>query len=99
MVAIFLINWSPSSALYGDILDKVYSGKIINYSFLKVFYCIASAYVDQKMRRKFDSKSQKCAFIGYGGDEYGFSHRWPGPAARRWTWSSASQIWPRDVQV
>lgn len=69
---IFLISRSPSSVLDGGILGEVWFGKIINYSFLKVSGYIAYAHVDQEMRRKLDSKFQKCAFIGYGGDEYDY---------------------------
>ncbi|KAK2998889.1 hypothetical protein RJ639_023068 [Escallonia herrerae] len=70
--AVYLINRSPASALNGGILEEEWSGKPINYSFLKVFGCIAYAHIDKEERKKLDSKSQKCVFIGYGGDEYGY---------------------------
>lgn len=51
---------------------EVWSGIIINFSFLKVFGFIAYAHVDQEMRKNLHSKSQKCIFIRYGGHEYDY---------------------------
>nr|KAK3012726.1 hypothetical protein RJ639_009559 [Escallonia herrerae] len=73
--AIYLINRSPASALNGGIPEEEWSGKPVNYSFLRVFRCIAYAHIDKEEMKKLDSKSQKCVFIGYGGDEYGY-HLW-----------------------
>ncbi|KAK3009710.1 hypothetical protein RJ639_013759 [Escallonia herrerae] len=70
--AVYLINRSPASALHGGIPEEEWLGKPVNYSFLKVFGCIAYAHIDKEERKKLDSKSQKCVFIGYGGDEYGY---------------------------
>ncbi|KAK3017333.1 hypothetical protein RJ639_005486 [Escallonia herrerae] len=70
--AVYLINRSPTSALNGGIPEEEWSGKPVNYSFLRVFGCIAYAHIDKEERKKLDSKSQKCVFIGYGGDEYGY---------------------------
>ncbi|KAK3032253.1 hypothetical protein RJ639_037427 [Escallonia herrerae] len=71
-IAIYLIKISPSGALNGGILEEEWSGKPVNYSFLKVFGCIAYAHNDKEERKKLDFKSQKCVFIGYAGDEYGY---------------------------
>ncbi|KAK3033603.1 hypothetical protein RJ639_034719 [Escallonia herrerae] len=71
-IAVYLINKSPASALNGGIPEEEWSGKPVNYSFLKVFGCIAYAHISKEERKKLDSKSQKCVFIGYGGDEYGY---------------------------
>ncbi|KAK3000779.1 hypothetical protein RJ639_020970 [Escallonia herrerae] len=69
---LYLINKSLASALNGGIPEEEWSGKPINYSFLRVFGCFAYAHIDKEERKKLDSKSQKCVFIGYGGDEYGY---------------------------
>ncbi|KAK3021867.1 LOW QUALITY PROTEIN: hypothetical protein RJ639_047789 [Escallonia herrerae] len=50
--------------------------------------CIAYAHIDKKERKKLDSKSQKCVFIGYGGDEYGY---------RLWDYEHNKIIRSRDV--
>ncbi|KAK3014164.1 hypothetical protein RJ639_009029 [Escallonia herrerae] len=41
----------------------------------RVFIYIAYAHIDKEERKKLNSKSQKCVFIGYQGDEYGY-HLW-----------------------
>ncbi|KAK3019023.1 hypothetical protein RJ639_003631 [Escallonia herrerae] len=63
---------SPTSAINGGIPKEEWSGKPLNYSFLKVFGCIAYAHIDKEEMKKLDSKSPKCVLIGYGGDEYGY---------------------------
>ncbi|KAK3038516.1 hypothetical protein RJ639_029316 [Escallonia herrerae] len=86
--AVYLINRSPASALHGGIPEEEWLGKPVNYSFLKVFGCIAYAHIDKEERKKLDSKSQKCVFIGYGGDEYGY---------RLWDYKHNKIIRSRDV--
>ena len=61
---VYLINRSPSSSIEGKIPEEVWSGKSINYSFLRVFGCIAYAHVDREQRKKLDPKSLKCIFLG-----------------------------------
>ena len=46
--AVYLINRSPSSSIEGKIPEEVWSGNSINYSFLRVFGCIAYAHVDRE---------------------------------------------------
>ncbi|KAK3041602.1 hypothetical protein RJ639_000736 [Escallonia herrerae] len=79
---------SPANALNGGILEEEWSGKQVNYYFLRVFGCIAYAHSDKEERKKLDSKSQKCVFIGYGGDEYGY---------RLWDYEHNKIIRSRDV--
>ncbi|KAK3010705.1 hypothetical protein RJ639_012187 [Escallonia herrerae] len=79
---------SPASALNGGIPEEEWSGKPVNYSFLRVFGCITYAHIDKEERTKLDSKSQKCVFIGYGGDEYGY---------RLWDYEHNKIIRSRDV--
>ena len=70
--AVYLINRSPSSALDGGIPEEVWTRKPVKLSFLKVFGCIAYSLIEKEKRSKLNSKSTKCVFIGYGGDEYGY---------------------------
>ncbi|KAK3037909.1 hypothetical protein RJ639_031800 [Escallonia herrerae] len=85
---IYLINRSPESAFNGGIPEEEWSGKPVNYSFLRVFGCITYAHIDKEERKKLDSKSQKCVFIGYGGDEYDY---------RLWDYEHNKIIRSRDV--
>ncbi|KAK3034061.1 hypothetical protein RJ639_034286 [Escallonia herrerae] len=76
--AVYLSNRSPASALNGGIPEEEWL----------VFGCIAYAHIDKEKRKKLDSKSQKCVFIGYGGDEYGY---------RLWDYEHNKLIRNRDV--
>ena len=62
--------------------------KPVNLSFLKVFGCIAYSLIEKEKRSKLDSKSVKCVFIGYGGDEYGY---------RLWDYQNNKIIRSRNV--
>ncbi|KAK2975436.1 hypothetical protein RJ640_007666 [Escallonia rubra] len=73
--AVYLINRSPASALHGGIPEEEWIGKPVNYSFLRIFGCIAYTHIDKEEMKKLDSKSPKCVFIRYRGDEYGY-HLW-----------------------
>ncbi|KAK3014803.1 hypothetical protein RJ639_009134 [Escallonia herrerae] len=79
---------STTSALNCGIPEEEWSGKLVNYSFLRVFGCIAYDHIDKEERKKLDSKPQKCVFIGYGGDEYGY---------RLWDYEHNKIIKSRDV--
>ncbi|KAK2988297.1 hypothetical protein RJ640_011968 [Escallonia rubra] len=86
--AVYLINWSPASALYGGIPEEEWLGKPVNYFFLKVFGCIVYAHIDKEERKKLDFKSHKCVSIGYGGDKYGY---------RLWEYKHNKIIRSKDV--
>ena len=58
--------------LDGGILEESWTGKKINYSFLKTFICEVFVHVDKENITKLDAKSHKCTFIGYGIDDYGY---------------------------
>ncbi|KAK2997624.1 hypothetical protein RJ639_025183, partial [Escallonia herrerae] len=81
-------NMKSSQSLNGGIPEEEWSGKPVNYSFLRVFGCIAYAHIDKEERKKLDFKSQKCVFIGYEGDEYGY---------RLWDCEDNKIIRSRDV--
>ena len=69
---VYLINRGPSTPLDGGIIEEAWIGEKVNYLFLKTFGCEAFVHVDKENRNKFDAKSQKCTFIGYGVDDYGY---------------------------
>ena len=72
MTACYLINRSPSVPLGFDILERVWTGKDVSYSHLKVFGYKAFVHVPKKQRSKLDSKSTPCIFVGYGDAEFGY---------------------------
>lgn len=70
--ACYLINLSPSVPLDGDIPERVWSGKDVSYSHLRVFGCKAFVHVPKEKRTKLDDKAIPCIFLGYGNDEFGY---------------------------
>ncbi|KAH9309219.1 hypothetical protein KI387_037130, partial [Taxus chinensis] len=71
-IAVYLINHGPSSSLDGGIPEETWTGKEVDLSFLKVFGLEAFVHVDRENRKKFDAKSKRCTFIGYGSGDFGF---------------------------
>jgi transposase InsO family protein len=72
LTACYLINRSPSVPLDFDIPERVWSGRDVSYSHLKVFGCKAFAHVPKENRLKLDDKTLPCIFLGYGNEEFGF---------------------------
>ena len=62
----YLINRSPSVPLEFDIPERVWTGKDVSYSHLKVFGYKAFAHVLKEQRLKLDSKATPCIFVGCG---------------------------------
>ena len=72
VTACYLINSSPLVLLGFDISERVWTGKDVSYSHLKVFGCKAFVHVPKEQRSKLDSKSTTCIFVGYGDVEFGY---------------------------
>ncbi|KAE8664296.1 hypothetical protein F3Y22_tig00112801pilonHSYRG00056 [Hibiscus syriacus] len=86
--AAYLINREPSVPLDGGITEEAWSKKEINLSHLRVFGCISYVHINSAERSKLDAKSNKCVFVGYGGDEFGY---------RFWDYENRKIIRNRDV--
>lgn len=56
--ACYLINRSPSSALDGEVPEKVWTGKNIRYDYLRIFGCRAFVHVPKDERTKLDDKTR-----------------------------------------
>ena len=69
---VYLINRSPSVPLDFDIPERVWIGKDVSYSYLKVFGCKEFMHVPKEQRLKLDDKATSCIFIGYGDEEFGY---------------------------
>ena len=70
--AIYLINKSPSVPLDFDILQRVWTGKDVPYSNLKVFGCKTFMHVPKEKRPKLNDKATSCIFIDYGDEEFSY---------------------------
>jgi hypothetical protein len=85
---VYLINRGPSSSLDGRIPEEEWTGKKVNYFFLKTFGCEAFVHIDKENRTKLEEKSKKCTFIGYGVNDFGY---------RLWDYENNKFIRSRDV--
>ena len=68
----YLINRGPSVPLNCEISEEVRTEKEVNLNHLRTFGCISYVYVELDRRRKLDSKSKRCIFIGYGISMYDY---------------------------
>ena len=87
-IVVNLINRGPSIPLDGGIPEETWTGKKVNYSFLKTFGCEAFVHVDKENRTKLDAKSHNYNFIGYGIDDFGY---------QLWDFENLKIIRNRDV--
>jgi hypothetical protein len=85
---VYLINRGPSSSFDGRIPEEEWTGKKVNYSFLKTFGCEAFVHIDKENRTKLEYKSKKCTFIGYGVNDFDY---------RLWDYENKKIIRSRDV--
>jgi hypothetical protein len=74
--------------LDGRILEEAWTGKKVNYYFLKTFGCEAFVHIDKENRTKIEEKSKKCTFIGYSVNDFGY---------RLWDYENKKIIRSRDV--
>jgi hypothetical protein len=58
--------------LDGGIPEEAWTGKKVNYSFLKTFNCEAFFHIDKENRTKLEEKFKKCTFIGYNVNDFGY---------------------------
>ena len=68
LTVIHIINLSPSRPLGYKIPQELWSRKTPDYGKLRIFGCEAYALVPKDDRRKLESRSRKCIFLGYGPD-------------------------------
>jgi hypothetical protein len=62
-IDVYLINKGPSSYLDGGILEEAWTGKNVNYSFLKTFGCEAFVHIDKENRTKLEEKSKSIPLL------------------------------------
>jgi hypothetical protein len=71
-IFVYLINKGPSSSLDGIIPKETWTGKKLNYYFLKTFGYESFVHIDKENITKLDAKSKKCTFIGYSVNDFGY---------------------------
>eukprot|EP00253_Pinus_taeda_P031858 PITA_31858 len=63
--AIYILNRCPTKAVMNRVSEEAWSGRKQGVTHMKVFGCVAYAHIPDQLRRKLDSKGEKCIFIGY----------------------------------
>ena len=56
----------------GGIPEGAWTGKKVNYYFLKSFGCEAFVHINKENITNIEAKSKKCAFIGNGVKDFGY---------------------------
>lgn len=67
--AVYMINRSPNASLQFEIPEEKWSGRRIDYSYLKSFGCIAYGH---QVKEKTNSRAAKGVFLGYAQDTKGY---------------------------
>jgi hypothetical protein len=52
--------------------EEAWTGKKVNYSFMKNFDYETFFHINKENRTKLEAKSNKCTFIGYGVNHFGY---------------------------
>lgn len=68
--AVYLKNRSPTKAVMGVVPEEKWTSKKVDVKHIRVFGCVA--YALEENRKKLDSKSRKCIFVGYCEDSKGY---------------------------
>eukprot|EP00253_Pinus_taeda_P013378 PITA_13378 len=63
--AAYILNRCPTKAVMNRVPEEAWSGRKQGVTHIKVFGCVAYARIPDQLRRKLDSKGEKCIFIGY----------------------------------
>ncbi|KAJ6715423.1 hypothetical protein OIU85_026875 [Salix viminalis] len=71
-VSVYLQNRSYTSAVEKKTPFEVFTGRKPGVKHLRVFGCMCSTHVPSVLRHKFDEKSEKGVFVGYGSCEKGY---------------------------
>lgn len=61
----YLVNRSPTRSNFGVTPEEKYSGTKPHVHHLRIFGCLAYLHVPKEQRRKLESKTKRCLFLGY----------------------------------
>ena len=64
-MACYVLNQSPRAMLDGKVAEEVWTGKEVDYSFMRIFGCPTYIHIPIEERSKLDSKSKKGIFLGF----------------------------------
>eukprot|EP00253_Pinus_taeda_P009922 PITA_09922 len=63
--AVYILNRCRTKAVMNRVPAEAWSGRKQGVTHMRVFGCVAYAHIPDQLRRKLDSKGEKCLFIGY----------------------------------
>eukprot|EP00253_Pinus_taeda_P014195 PITA_14195 len=63
--AVYILNRCPTKAVMNKVPEEAWSGRKQGVTHMKDFGCVAYAHIPDQLRKKLDSKGEKCIFIGY----------------------------------
>ena len=72
MCATYVLNRCPTKALQSVTPYEAWHGRKPSIAHLRVFGCLAYAFVPQQHRTKLDDKAVKCIFVGYSNESKGY---------------------------
>ena len=87
--AVYILNRCPTKSIMNRVLKEAWSGEKQFVTHMKVFGCVAYAHVPDQLRKKLDSKGEKCIFFGYSDESKAYKLYNP---------STKKVIISRDVQ-
>ena len=61
----YILNRCPAESIQNIVPEEAWSGRKQNVTHMRVFGCVAYAHVPDELRKKLDSKAEKCIFFGY----------------------------------
>lgn len=89
-MAAYLKNISPTRVLNNKIPAEVFYGKTPSYSHLWTFGCLAYVHVPKEKRKKWDTVSKPCIFVGY--TKTNTQYRFMDPVTRRLVISGSAKF-------
>lgn len=63
--AAYILNRCPTKSVQNIVLEEAWSGRKHSVTHMRVFGCLAYAHVPDELRKRLDSKGEKCIFFGY----------------------------------
>ena len=63
--AAYVLNRCPTKSVMNKVLEEAWCGIKQFFTHMRVFGCVAYAHIPDQLRKKLDSKEEKCIFMGY----------------------------------
>ena len=62
--AAYVLNRCPTKSVMNRAPEEAWSGIKHFFTYMRVFGCVAYAHIPDQLRKKLDSKGEKCIFVG-----------------------------------